>query len=76
MASGSVTPEGRAEVLQPSDAARSQGSTPAKVDRYASFSLAQCERTPSAPELSQGTRSVTRGVGSSVADVQRICSTL
>ena len=30
----------------------------------------------SAPELSQGTRSVTQGVGSSVADVQRICSTL
>ena len=29
----------------------------------------------SAPELSQ-TRSVTQGVGSSVADVQRICSTL
>ena len=27
-------------------------------------------------ELSQGTRSVTQGVGSSVADVQRICSTL
>ena len=30
----------------------------------------------SAPESSQGTRSVTQGVGSSVADVQRICSTL
>ena len=30
----------------------------------------------SAPELSQGTRSVTQGVGSRVADVQRICSTL
>ena len=30
----------------------------------------------SAPELSQGTRSVTQGVGSSVADVQRTCSTL
>ena len=29
----------------------------------------------SAPESSQGTRSVTQGVGSSVADVQRICST-
>ena len=29
-----------------------------------------------APESRQGTRSVTRGVGSSVADVQRICSTL
>ena len=29
-----------------------------------------------APESCQGTRSVTRGVGSSVADVQRICSTL
>ena len=28
------------------------------------------------PESSQGTRSVTQGVGSSVADVQRICSTL
>ena len=30
----------------------------------------------SAPESSQGTRSVTQDVGSSVADVQRICSTL
>ena len=29
-----------------------------------------------APESRQGTRSVTQGVGSSVADVQRICSTL
>ena len=29
-----------------------------------------------APESCQGTRSVTQGVGSSVADVQRICSTL